>query len=78
MTVPYDGYALESELARAEALWEVVYSRLSSAFADIDAGRFTVEEMKEGKVTPETDEVSILREAAYEIVQAALVALGKS
>lgn len=76
----WDGEArrevLHFRLHDAEQLWEVVYDRLDSAFADIEASRPTLDELEEG--TAEDDgpgEVAIMREASYEIVQAALVYL---
>jgi hypothetical protein len=71
---------LEHDLGRAERLWGVVYQRIESAYADIEAGRPSLDDIENGKaVSPEkqeADEVGILRECAYEVVQAALVALG--
>lgn len=72
------------DLDRASRLWEVVYSRIETTLADIEAGRPTLEE-DEAKDPAQArldadlrdaEEVFILRECAYEIVQAALVALG--
>jgi hypothetical protein len=67
-------YKLDEQLDNVSHLWEVVYQRIESAYADIEAGHLTFEEMEAGKES-DVDEVGILRECVYEVVQAAIIAL---
>jgi hypothetical protein len=67
------------ELDRVSALWDVVYEYMGGAFADIEAGRPTLDELEAGTgksaEMQAADDVATLREAAHEIVEAALVIL---
>lgn len=65
---------IDRRLRIVEQVWEGVYDRMASAFADIEASHPTIDELEAG-VKDESDEVGILREATYEIVQMFLLAL---